>query len=228
MNTMKQFAAACALTSVFAAAGPVLANDWEGGYVGLHAGYAKGNRDSKYDVSIPGGGGLLFSDKKSYDQKGALGGVHLGYNFLVNPKVVLGLKADWSWSDIDGSSNFPTAGGPPFRGKGNYEWLASTTARVGYLVTDKFLLFGDGGLAFGRYKFSADSGYNFDETRSGWTLGVGGEYRFAPRASVTLQYNRYDFGSEKNHGSAFGGFLPVSSKADADLNVFKLGFNYRF
>ena len=91
------------------------------------------------------------------------------------------------------------------------------------------MLFADGGLAFGGFEFNSASGYNFNESRSGWTLGVGGEYRFTPRASMSFQYNYYDFGSDKNRGSVtFPGNIPFESKADADLNVFKLGFNYKF
>jgi outer membrane immunogenic protein len=218
MNNFKKLATALAISSAFVAA-PAMAGDWEGGYVGLHAGWADGDRDTKYTV-------VGTTAKDGYGQSGALGGLQLGYNFELNPKWILGVKADWSWSDIDGSSNFPF-GGSTYKGSGNYDWLASTTVRLGYLVNNKFMLFADGGMAFGGFEFSGSSGYNFNESRSGWTLGIGGEYRFTPRASMSLQYNYYDFGSKSQNGTAFA-FIPMSSKADADLNVFKLGFNYKF
>ena len=224
MNNFKKLATALAISSAFVAA-PAMAGDWEGGYVGLHAGWADGDRDTTYGVPPPFG---PFYAKNGYGQSGALAGLQLGYNFELNPKWVLGLKADWSWSDVDGSSSFPLAGFPA-SGSGNYDWLASTTVRLGYLVNDKFMLFADGGLAFGGFEFSSTSGYNFNESRSGWTLGIGGEYRFTPRASMSFQYNYYDFGSDKNSGTiTFPGALPFVSKADADMNVFKVGFNYKF
>ena len=224
MNNFKKLATALAISSAFVAA-PAMAGDWEGGYVGLHAGWADGDRDTTYGVPPPFG---PFYAKNGYGQSGALAGLQLGYNFELNPKWVLGLKADWSWSDVDGSGSFPL-GGFPASGSGNYDWLASTTVRLGYLVNDKFMLFADGGLAFGGFEFSSTSGYNFNESRSGWTLGIGGEYRFTPRASMSFQYNYYEFGSDKNSGAiTFPGALPFVSKADADMNVFKLGFNYKF
>ena len=224
MNNFKKLATALAISSAFVAA-PAMAGDWEGGYVGLHAGWADGDRDTTYGVPPPFG---PFYAKNGYGQSGALAGLQLGYNFELNPKWVLGLKADWSWSDVDGSGSFPL-GGFPASGSGNYDWLASTTVRLGYLVNNKFMLFADGGLAFGGFEFSSTSGYNFNESRSGWTLGIGGEYRFTPRASMSFQYNYYDFGSDKNSGTiTFPAALPFVSKADADMNVFKLGFNYKF
>ena len=46
---------------------------------------------------------------------------------------------------------------------------------------------------------------------------------------MSFQYNYYDFGSDKNSGTiTFPAALPFVSKADADMNVFKLGFNYKF
>ena len=224
MNNFKKLATALAISSAFVAA-PAMAGDWEGGYVGLHAGWADGDRDTSYGLAPPF---PPISAKNSYGQSGALAGLQLGYNFELNPKWVLGVKADWSWSDVDGSDNFPLLGFAP-KGTGNYDWLASTTVRLGYLVNNKFMLFADGGLAFGGFEFSSTSGYNFNESRSGWTLGIGGEYRFTPRTSMSFQYNYYDFGSDKNNGAiTFPASIPFNSKADADMDVFKLGFNYKF
>jgi len=228
MNNFKKLATALAISSAFAAAAPAMAGDWEGGYVGLHAGWADGDRDTSYGLAPPLP--AFANGKNGYGQSGALAGLQLGYNFELNPTWVLGVKADWSWADVDGSSTFTSPAFPTgFKGTGNYDWLASTTVRLGYLVNNKFMVFADGGLAFGGFEFNSSSGYNFNESRSGWTLGIGGEYRFTPRASMSFQYNYYDFGSDKNSGTiTFPGALPFVSKADADMNVFKLGFNYKF
>ena len=36
---------------------------------------------------------------------------------------------------------------------------------------------------------------SFSDTKTGWTVGLGSEYRFAPNWSVFLEGNYYDFGS---------------------------------
>src|SRR6187431_2969259 len=75
----------------------VAAPSWTGWYVGGHLGYRWTGADlvtSTYSpvigpgnqtVTIPG-----FS--KSYDLNGAIGGVHLGYNWHLNPNWLLGLE----------------------------------------------------------------------------------------------------------------------------------------
>jgi outer membrane immunogenic protein len=59
-------------------------------------------------------------------------------------------------------------------------------------------------------------------TRTGWTVGVGSEYKFAPNWSVFVEYNHADFGT--TDGTAPGG-LAFSAKSDVDAVLF--GLNWR-
>ena len=64
------------------------------------------------------------------------------------------------------------------------------------------------------------------ETRSGWTVGIGGEYAFTNNLSAFVEYNYYDFGSRDLLLSTFGRLrLSTSTKRKS---VIKGGLNFRF
>ena len=67
---------------------------------------------------------------------------------------------------------------------------------------------------------------NTSRTRTGWTVGVGSEYKFAPNWSVFVEYNHADFGSTSgtfNH--PVNG--PVAFNAKSDVDVVLFGLNWR-
>ena len=66
-------------------------------------------------------------------------------------------------------------------------------------------------------------------TRTGWTVGPGVEWAFAPHWSSTLEYNYYDFG---NHGAtlfdaAHNTTVTVFSLRDR-IHAVTVGVNYHF
>jgi hypothetical protein len=80
-----------------------------------------------------------------------------------------------------------------------------------------------------RAGISADCGdtYIGQETRPGWTVGAGVEYRIAPNWSVKAEYNHMDFGKRSvwlvdQDGDRF------TEEVHQRANVFKVGFNYFF
>ena len=77
--------------------------------------------------------------------------------------------------------------------------LATVTGRVGY-AWDRFLGYVKGGGAWERDEYHvtispATTVATAGETRSGWTVGVGGEYAFTDYLSGFVEYNYYDFGT---------------------------------
>jgi outer membrane immunogenic protein len=98
-----------------------------------------------------------------FDPKGFLGGFHAGANWQAG-RVVSGLEADLSFTDIKGSSlntatpvisAFATSTGSAAN-SGHFDWLGSARGRLGYLVTPDLLLYGTGGLAWTRYVHNTD------------------------------------------------------------------------
>ena len=65
------------------------------------------------------------------------------------------------------------------------------------------------------------------ETRSGWTIGVGGEYAFTNYFSGFVEYNYYDFGSRDNTFTFAGGGTTLIDIKETK-SVVRAGLNWRF
>jgi outer membrane immunogenic protein len=109
------------------------------------------------------------------------------------------------------------------------------TGRVGY-AWDRFLAYVKGGVAWERdnYDFSATFngvqffGANASQTRTGWTVGVGGEYAFTDYLTGFVEGDYYDFGTVSTNFTTF----PVVFTFPIDIKerkfVAKAGFNWKF
>jgi len=64
-------------------------------------------------------------------------------------------------------------------------------------------------------------------TRTGWTIGTGAEWAFAPNWSATLEYDYYDFGSMGLTLTAPNQTVTVSSFKDT-IQTVTAGVNYHF
>ena len=77
--------------------------------------------------------------------------------------------------------------------------LSSVTGRVGY-AWDRFLGYVKGGGAWEQDEYSWTSpGFTIGtitQTRSGWTVGIGGEYAFTNNLSGFIEYDYYGFGTK--------------------------------
>jgi outer membrane immunogenic protein len=154
--------------------------------------------------------------------------VQLGYNWQFN-SVVAGLEADIQ--DIAKGSNSGTLGtvvGPfPFAlanevvsttisSTKQVDYLGTVRGRLGILASPSVLLYGSGGLAYGRVKAgtsivqsnndcaqfpggclqtTAATAGSVSSTRAGWTIGGGAEWMFWQNWSAKLEYFYYDLGS---------------------------------
>jgi outer membrane immunogenic protein len=66
----------------------------------------------------------------------------------------------------------------------------------------------------------------FSNNRTGWTVGAGAEWMFAPHWSVFAEYNFMGFGTRSAAFSACGGTCVLSAKAD--IQDVLVGLNYKF
>jgi outer membrane immunogenic protein len=185
--------------------------DWTGFYVGGHVGYGWA------DKNWTDGFGLFDVSHKA---DGFLGGVQGGYNYQIG-QFVLGLEGDWSWSGMRGSNN---AFASTFNT--DVDWTATITGRVG-MAFDRWLVYGKGGVAFTRDRYSTNfytaPGVELTDSRTGWVVGAGVEYAFAPQWSAKLEYNYMDFGTKSVS------FAPgFSTNIDQTVQAVKLGVNYKF
>ena len=135
-----------------------------GFYVGGHAGYGWGQdpltdiNDNLFDIPSLG-----FSGFKA---NGFLGGLHAGANWQ-SGKIVVGLEADLSSTNIKGSSAHTaslTLPGMLHTGtaalSGAFDLLGTDRVRLGYLVTPNVLVYGTGGLAWTRFVENSAETFN--------------------------------------------------------------------
>ena len=176
--------------------------NWTGFYVGAHIGGGWGSAD--------------WSGSSSVKNDGVIGGGQIGYNWQVAPNWVLGLEGDISGSGMKGNTGCYAAA----TCSNDINWLATVTGRFGYSF-DRALIYAKGGLALaGQDVNNTAPGLitSSSDTRTGWTVGGGLEYAFAPAWSAKIEYNYMDFGTKTIGLNDVG----------QTVNALKIGVNYRF
>jgi outer membrane immunogenic protein len=183
--------------------------NWTGFYIGGHLGGAF-EQDSF-------GGFAVGGNRSSF-----LGGGQVGADYQFAPNWVIGLEGQYSWTDL---SRTATLGTLTVTDKTN--GLGSVTGRVGYTWGPTLLYvkggagFRDGGDASATIA-GAPTAVAANSKTTGYTVGAGLEYMFAPSWSAKAEYQYYNFGN-----SSFT--TPVSAVSfNRDVNTVKLGVNYRF
>jgi outer membrane immunogenic protein len=218
---------------------PVPVYSWTGFYAGINGGYAwSGDRTTTFTPGDPliqllTCGGILGSTcalPTSSKLNGGLGGLQAGYNWQVNPYFLAGLEADFQGSAIRGSATNPTflLGGNPTQigTEHRVTWFGTIRGRLGLLPTDRLLIYGTGGFAFGRVDASSLLtvanpviasglgglfGYNCTiaagtfpncfsgnstRTATGWTAGAGFEFALSQNISLKGEYLYVNLGTD--------------------------------
>ena len=170
----------------------VVAYDWSGFYIGLHAGYA--SSDPRFDFADFGHYNLAPGNSFGFGANGFMGGGHAGYNWQ-SSNFVFGLEGSISYTDLRRSAIspfFPAT--DTFHTK--QEWIATVTPRIG-VTSGAWLFYVKGGVAFTelRTRIQDTADYNErNENKTGWTVGGGVEWMMAPNWIVGVEGNYYDFG----------------------------------
>jgi opacity protein-like surface antigen len=161
-------------------------------------------------------------------------GGQIGANYQLGAWVT-GVEADANWADLDSNAKCSTpeedeASG--FTCHTRIDALGTLTGRLG-LTFGNLLVYGKGGAAWDRERHQAVPGqvgpiniYSGDETRWGWTVGLGLEYALTPAWTGKVEYDYMEFG---NKTIAFSDGLGNASNVglSQNLNVVKMGFNYK-
>jgi outer membrane immunogenic protein len=186
---------------------------WAGFYIGAMGGYASEDNGST-----------------SLNRKGGFAGGTIGYNWQQS-NVVFGLEADAAWADIKSSTSGVIIGPAaltPFTGAAKIQDWGTVRGRLGYAFGPA-LLYVTGGYAWADSKISfsvpgitsSDSHFH-----SGWTVGAGGEYLFAPKWSVKAEYLYKSFSNEDYTFAT----LPIFNAGTGTTNFHsgQVGINYHF
>jgi outer membrane immunogenic protein len=217
--------------------------NWSGFYVGAQAGYGWSTAEfngSAGGLPIPGS---LIPDSDHHED-GFVGGIHAGYDWRQG-NVVFGALADVDFMDVD---QVQLAGiavlnpADPFVGKEeaysyDIDWLATARARVGYLPTERLLVYGTGGLAVAHVEVTGEQGFVTDlpippltnsfsdsSIEIGGVIGLGAEFAVARNWTVKTEYLHYDF----NSVTLGGGIEGDGPSFDPSVDTVKVGISYRF
>ena len=223
---------------------PVPVFSWTGFYVGGNVGWGWGHSVS---TEVPPSDSLAFPNGTVFDtihSNGFLGGAQVGFNYQTAYNLVVGMEGEWDWTNIRGTeTTLSTA--PRFVGfssttTGRIRDLADLTGRIGY-AAGNWLFYGKGGVALDQTNssgvFLGPTGTLVETStsstdRSGWIVGAGVEWGFAPGWSAKIEYEHFDFGSTNvgvNHIAATTGVFTTTFVSSTErVDVVKGGINYRF
>jgi outer membrane autotransporter protein len=218
----------------------VTAYNWTGFYIGGHFGVVEGK--SRWELPIfPG---FVTSPRFA----GPMVGGQIGYDHQFG-KWVVGLEGMGSWTDANG------AGCPFFFNNCEVKmnWLATGTARLGYALWERSLVYVKGGVAAGEFEVAVtcntDSQPLFlafntgcprssaTETKVGYTVGFGSEFALTKNWTVKGETNYFDLGTTRyvtSGGTTFTGAVATPTVGGNTIDVRNHGFNalvgvnYRF
>ena len=204
---------------------------WTGCYIGGHVGGVWVEKDWNIAVTavdpIFNGG----QNSGSHDVNGWLGGAQVGCNYQTG-SWVFGIQGDYAWTGASGSSELNGGIFPGSTIGSKVNNLSSVTGRVGY-AWDRFLGYVKGGGAWEQDEYTWTApGFAFgtvSQTRSGWTVGIGGEYAFTNNLSGFIEYDWYSFGTKSaafyvpNAGGIWG-----AADIKENKSVLKVGLNWKF
>ncbi|MCA6125996.1 porin family protein [Bradyrhizobium sp. WSM 1704] len=183
--------------------------NWSGFYIGGFGGYGWSN---EVHASATGVGGIDFSTD---EVKGGFGGGTLGYNWQApGSTFVGGIEVDAAGSGIQ----YTLAG----IGKDELNAFGSVTGRLG-LAYNAALFYVKGGYAWANNKATV-LGVSESNLHSGWTVGGGFEYMFAPSWSGKVEYMYADYAKE----TYFASVVPPGADVGASFHTVKAGINYHF
>ncbi|AEI02932.1 putative outer membrane protein [Afipia carboxidovorans OM5] len=186
--------------------------NWTGLYIGAQVGGA-----------FQGSSGFVTDDPLvtgNRDDSSFLGGGVLGANYQFSPNWVLGIEGEFN--GLSNNRYTFTDGFDGIRVKN--DWLASVTGRLGY-TWGPGMIYAKGGVAFrDNGGIAATTPFLVSRDTTGYTVGAGLEYMFAPAWSAKIEYQYYDF----DRTALTFGTLPSTVSYRDDLHTVKAGINYHF
>src|SRR4051794_7155609 len=178
LRILSQAAFAAAVGGAFVAA-PALAAPFDGPYVGAQVGWqSEKTRDVKSSF-----GTIPVNDTKD----SVTGGVFVGYDATINRRFVVGAEAGVDLASDDEVQ--ASSAGTNYLVDPKYSF--DVTARAGYLVDPKTLLYVRGGYTNARVRATIVNGTAIESasrSEDGWLAGAGVERQVAQNVTARLEY----------------------------------------
>jgi outer membrane immunogenic protein len=210
---------------------PVMAYNWTGCYIGgnVGGGWSRMDTTRVSQDTI----GNAFANYGRENDSAFIGGGQAGCDFQTG-NLVFGVQGQFDFGNISGQH--AVADLPTFSETNNLRSIGTATGRVGYLFQPAFLGYVKGGMAWMRDRNQVFlPGGGFSESASftlpGMTVGVGGEWMFAPNWSVFAEYNYMwiEDDAAQHFAAAPGQFPPgevINTRQRAQTAL--VGVNYKF
>jgi len=218
---------------------------WTGAYVGGNIGSSwNSSRDRYTKDNAPPVPNVSLVNNQNRDAS-FIGGVQAGYNYQAD-ELVYGVEVDISFAARN--SGWKTSVSDPFaysnppeqsflRSKSNLNWFSTLRGRLGYALSDEFMIYGTAGVAVGQVNVRSQEGVTTSPTllpeatwtnsksftRLGWAAGFGAEYALTENLSLKGEYLRVDLGSN-TFALPSGAYMRNRAKSD----IARMGINYRF
>ena len=173
----------CSVLALLSAT-PAFAQDFSGAHAGVQGGWEQ--TEGRNPDTDPGP--VAIDD----DRQSFTGGVFLGYDRPVAPRIVLGVEGGMDVSTGDALASRSGAGFVSI----DPEWSIDLTTRAGYLLDPTTLAYVRGGYTNARVETNVTDGLTWlteTENRDGWLLGAGIEREFLQNISARLEYRYSDF-----------------------------------
>ncbi|KFN41351.1 outer membrane protein [Arenimonas oryziterrae] len=252
---VRQITLAIALYAVASGAAFAQATDWSGFYVGGNLGHARGSSDRIVSPDYSATGyfsasstpAIAASSVGSVDPNGITFGVAGGYNHQ-NGAMVFGFEIDVN--SLNGDDSRSATGTYPCCAPTAYtvnetteiSRLMSARFRLGY-AHNQSLFYVTAGHARTKIEMrdtftdtfaSATESFSGSRTKGAFIYGLGYEHDLKNQWSIKAEYLRADFGTVTGTSTNLNAIAtPFPSNvfhhsAGLDLDVFRIGFNYRF
>jgi outer membrane immunogenic protein len=187
---------------------PAPVYNWTGFYVGAGYGYGMYNADH---VGVLDATGAAFTTNQTAGGRGWFGTVLVGGDYQFSERIVAGVFADYDFSRIKGDYSSGSFLGFVGEMKQTSAWAVG--GRIGWLATPAVLTYVNGGYTQARFSsvnlasvFGGPAVLNFGaQTYSGYFIGGGVEYMFAPGWFAKTEYRYADYRSRDLEVFAIGG-----------------------
>jgi len=196
---------------------------WAGVYYGATIGYGSGGSTAYVSNNANAHG----TDTNNPD--GVLLGGTIGYNYQIAPTWLIGAEADFSWLGLQGDQGKAVFDGHYWTG--GWDGLFTLRGRVGYTL-GRTLIYGTAGYA-ALHTNETISGNDTDESafgtdwRSGWVVGGGVEHFLTERLSVKGEYLHAGFEDLSGRTGFPGNYGNQVYKLESDLDLIRIGLNYK-
>jgi outer membrane immunogenic protein len=204
---------------------------WTGCYIGANIGGAWG----RFEIDTPA--------EFHRTNTGFAGGGQFGCDYqFAGSGLVIGFRNmfDGTTNHRDAAFSFVTPTGAVGTATADFHnrWFDALTGRIGYSWQWPWLVYFQGGAVWSRVEADVTvavpagvGAASFSDTKTGWTIGGGVEYRWTPQWSVFVEGNYYDFGTHDHFvatpvATACAGGCAFSTHTKAFTAL--VGVNYRF